>query len=247
MSNRSTYSTEILIDYVDGLLDPATEQRIKAALQGDEKSQAIVAGIQIFYEKEGRDRQALEEFLEAEPSELMQPRSQSQEKGPKVRNLTPWIVRIAVAAAVVVAGIFILGRSENSMELLAQHAEEYYALPVTVRGEESSDELLKAYVKKDFDTVLAIAEDVSSKNPEIQMAVGLSALYQDDFVRAEVEFQELTQGKHRLKQQAHWYLAISKLSQGQKHQAIQLLRDHARTATFKQVEAKKLLACLESE
>ena len=248
MSVNPKYSTELLIDYVDGLLDPNTEQNIRQVLEKDEKSRAIVAGIHVFYEKHGQDRSKLEEFLESGKKSFSEDEISGGKPQGKVRSILPWVIRLTAAAAVIAVGIFILQPSPSSRELVAEFADEYYALPVTVRGDNLQEEIVKAYVKRDFDRVLALAADAQlDEDPTTDMAVGLSALFEGELEQAEISLLHVTESRSRLTQQANWYLALTYIKAGKKHQAIQLLRDHVRKSDFKKEEARDLLACLETE
>ncbi len=202
MKEEQRYTYELLIDYVDGLLGSESAARVENIVKSDEQAQAIVEGIHTFYEEHGKDREALEKWLDqGKNKEIM------STKETKVRKLNVWPkIAIAVAAAAILVIAFIgLQDSRHSV------ACDYAALPVEVEFEtRSNDDLAKvksAFDSQDFEQVLVLSEGDFEESIQLDFMIGVSYFKTADYPMAVAMLDGLEET--RLAEYSLWYTALS--------------------------------------
>ena len=125
--NKENINFELLLDYVEGLLDAPTQARIQAKIAEDEYYAGIVEGIQFYYVKYGADRDQLEAYLADFQARL----ASKAEEPAKVRKLRP-LRLLSIAASVAVLALIgwmaigLLNDSSNPDGLVAAALETPY-------------------------------------------------------------------------------------------------------------------------
>ncbi|MEX0313839.1 MAG: zf-HC2 domain-containing protein, partial [Allomuricauda sp.] len=62
-TNKGNIDFEMLIDYVDGILDSESRKKIEEHIKNSPESSEIVDNIKWYYETYGHDREKLESYL----------------------------------------------------------------------------------------------------------------------------------------------------------------------------------------
>ncbi|HAA22757.1 MAG TPA: hypothetical protein DCP28_29810, partial [Cytophagales bacterium] len=95
--SSSEFSVELLTDYVEGFVDPATATRIQEHLAAHEEDAAVVEGIAMYLAENSGDREGLEAWLSRT---LTAQEDQHTGTAPTpVRKLRPWYLPMAARAA----------------------------------------------------------------------------------------------------------------------------------------------------
>lgn len=202
MSQQEHISTELLIDYVDGILGSDARKKVEDAIRSDENTAGVVAGIRAYYDKHGQNRESLEKWLEDGKQENITAAKQA-----KVRSIKLWPkVLVAVAAAAILVFAFIgLQDSRHSVAL------DYAALPVEVNFETRSNgdlsAMMSAFDKKEFTKVLELSEGDFEDSAQLNFMIGLSYFKTEDYQMAVAYLTDLDES--RLAEYANWYIALS--------------------------------------
>jgi hypothetical protein len=235
MKEEQQYTYELLIDYVDGLLGSESTARVENIVKNDEEAQAIVEGIRTFYDTHGKDRDALEKWLDkGKNKEIM------STKETKVRKLSVWPkIAIAVAAAAIILFAYI-GMQDSRHSV----ACDYAALPVEVEFEtRSNDELSKvkaAFDNQDFEKVLVLAEGEFEDSIQLDFMIGVSFFKTADYPMAVAMLDGLEET--RLAEYSLWYTALSYAMTEQNDRAERAMNTVVETKGKYAADAQKWLA-----
>jgi hypothetical protein len=250
MNKEHKYSTELLIDYVDGVLDPKTESRILSILENDEEARGIVAGIQTYYDVHGRDREGLDSFLSVIPNSG--PLFGEQEIVPaseaKVRKLSGLAWKIVAAAAMITLIVTIWSRNDgpDRSELLAIHSENVYEFPAQTRGNDTAQDLFDYYNQGDFQSVVDLEKTVQLEDTQSmeRLMIALSYFHVKDWPRAEEKLKLSMMEESRFTQHAMWHLALTYGNQNEWKKADPLLNQLVEENGYKSEQASELLQLL---
>ncbi len=241
---------DLLIDYVEGLLDSEATARLEQRLAEDEYHRNIVEGIQHFYTQKGQDRAALEAYLD-DFQHRLSPKAATQ-----VRRLPRSFIAIAATLALIVTAFFLVRNSQgaSSDALLAQALSTPY--PSVYDQNKSGDpqdiraSIGALYQAGDYEAVIetaqALIDQSNTANPLDYFMLGLANLYQDvpnyaAAITALNQTKAFNTGSN-ITQQTDWYLALSYLSAGEVENARRLLEGiSADGGHYKQAEASLLL------
>ena len=219
-------SFELLLDYVEGLVDADTRQHIEALLAEDEDYQNVEAGIRFYYENYGDDRRQLEQYLEQFKNQLMREQLPS-----KTRRLNTRFLSIAATVLGLVLAVFLLRNqltSQSSDRMVTAQLEPPYAnLYATSRGNDTAslrNQASQAYDNQDFQAVIDELEELieheqtAGATDFFMLGQSYLNLESPDFGRAQELFQMVLDDNppRSLIQQTQWYLALSQYQNGQK-------------------------------
>ncbi|MEL6538684.1 MAG: zf-HC2 domain-containing protein, partial [Bacteroidota bacterium] len=137
--SSSAFSVELLTDYVEGLVDPATAARIETHLADHEDAAAVVEGIRAYLAENEGDLEQMNAWLSR--TLVTQESTHQEAETTPVRKLRPRYLAIAASAAVlafVVAWWLVQSGSSRSAEEWQQFAQAQlqspYPSPTVVRG-----------------------------------------------------------------------------------------------------------------
>lgn len=245
---------ELLADYVDGLVDHATQERIAQWERDSEEVAMIVSGIRQFYALKGHDREQLDTYLDQLGARWFS--EQKQRKNPPAPGFfSQWGIRLAASLLILVAAgvtFFLLRPQQDPLSLSGQYLSSPYQLPAaTTRSEGSAsgqDDPFRLYGEGKYDQAIQQLEykALDSRLTEIeQFVLGLCYLYAEQgspFLASETLDQVVQTGNPLLIQQARWYRALAYLRAGQWEWAQKSLEEIlADTGHYRYDEAKKLL------
>lgn len=251
---------ELLADYVDGIIGSKARTRISEHVNGCERCQKIVEGIEFYYQQHGDDRDGLEAYLDdlavrLSKKKISKPKADSQGS---IRFLWKTIVAVAAIALLFLLPMYFTNSSNSVLpnsgkDWLAMELTTPYAAPADIqRGDTNVDtwrmDFQKAYKSKDY----AKGEELMKKiipTPSIQNSdyfyLGLCQLYQSDAKAVEAigNFQEVLMTDSRYKEQARWYMALAHFKAGNKSDAEGILQSivNDSDSTYKHREAKLFL------
>ncbi|AJR03123.1 tetratricopeptide repeat protein [Siansivirga zeaxanthinifaciens] len=148
----------------------------------------------------------------------------------------------AAASIVLMVGIFTIG---NLMSPDYSDYSNYEPISLTVRGE--NDALLKtaetSFNNKDFEKAESAFKSIlvlDNNNAEIKLYSAIANLELNNYNLAEELLVSLQNGNSVFKNKATWYLALSKLKQGEEEYCIEILKTIPEDAEAYQ-QAQKLL------
>lgn len=251
-------SVELLMDYVEGLLDKETSDLLSVKIAENEELASVVEGIRFFYKKKGTDRTALEQYLYA-LSKNLPDWLETTYKVP-VRKKIPQrylLYRIAAAIAVfVTVGMLLyitVSRSTPGDELVAEELSIPYSAPLMVRGDHLDMDkhwmnAVDAYKKSDFMVAATFLADILKKEPDNYYAsfyMGLCYLYEADAARAIPYFKAAVDPESRIQEQAQWYLALALYANGEREECRKILRGIVQESEYRHQRANELLNYLE--
>ena len=128
-----------------------------------------------------------------------------------LRHYSKWLVAASIA---LVAGLFFFRNTTPTYADYNQHQK----MEISVRG--SSSEMLvkaqEAFNKKDYHLAnvhLSRLSEYYKDNAELQLYYGISLLETDQYDLANIVFTNIAKSSSILKDEAHWYLALTALKQ----------------------------------
>jgi hypothetical protein len=207
MEVKEKYSLELLMDYVDGLVDQSTHDRISRLIETDQEVATLVQGILGYYEAKGTDREGLEEYLKQTPPMPFR-------KETPVRRMNSWL-SVAVAAMLIgaVAIWFTLGSSPDRMELAIEYSSEVYQPQTQVRGdaEAAFAALETQYNAGEYQTVIDELSTVTDKSVMQELFFGLSLFNTGAFEVSTASLEKVANSESRYAEHALWYLALASI------------------------------------
>lgn len=243
-------SLELLLDYADGILNSATNERIRRYLKHDENTRIILEGINAYYKKHGHNREKLEAYLAGAEESIVQKLHKGAEITLADKNSGLRSIRIAgIAASIFIAllaAYFFFYPHEDANTLVTAYLETPYEnLPVNRSDEEAT--WINPYLQNNFEEAGRILENlIASGNTDVEkyFFASLSQLYQKppNYQQAITYLENVTKTNNLYRQAARWYLCLAYYKASDVEASQALLKDIARQPDhYKYQEAKKLL------
>ncbi|MGX1930577.1 hypothetical protein [Flagellimonas sp. 2504JD4-2] len=260
MNDLSTHkehiALEVLIDYVDGILDATSRKKIEEHIKRNPESSEIVENIKWYYETFGRDREKLEEYLDETKKGILAALDVALEESSAKHPVRPLWYRISRVAAIVILliipTIFLLNRTKSTSDLLEDHLSAPYDNPPVTRGEANQNSILwnqmaLAYGNQNYGGAITSLEAIIDKGETLAMAhfyTGLCYLYLKDPEpdKAIPHFQKVVDSENTFMEQGLWFLSLAYLQNNQESLGKQTLES---ITGYKMEEAQKLLAELD--
>ena len=253
INKQENISFELLADYVEGLLDQASMQRIDQLIDQDEYYQNIIEGIRYYYQEYGEDRSQLEQYLFDFQSRIQQ---KTLGGATRRRLISQRILSIAALALVLVTCFFIFQNvfsSKNAGDLMAQALEQPYGSIYDVnKSQHTADSIRIAvhdlYQEARYQDAATILESLSQieRTTEDYFMLSMSYLYQNP-PRYSQAVGALKQAQNQPNNEAfigqiQWYLAISYYKDGQRSKAEELFANIAgNEGHYNQKKAQQIL------
>ncbi|MCX7551600.1 tetratricopeptide repeat protein [Xanthomarina sp. F2636L] len=231
-------------DYLSGALDAveivAFENRLQNDLEFNKAYKTYVHAskfLETHLENEEKQK-AFKANLESVSSKYF-----AKEESSKIRfkGINPWYYSLA-AAAILVIGFFFAQQFSNPV--YGDYAN-YGTISLTVRGQQS-EVLSKAETAfnsrnyKEAETYFSQALKTDTNNMELQLYRAVSLVELNNYNEADALFDDIIQTPSVYKNKAIWYLALSKLKQGDDAASINVLKTLPKDSEdFK--EAQKLI------
>lgn len=220
--NQENINFELLLDYVEGLLDAPTQARIEARIASDEYYAGVVEGIQFYYQEHAADREQLEKYLADFQKRLTE---QVNQPATTRRLWSPRLLSIAASVAVLALvgwmAINLLSNSANPDTLVASALDTPYPNVYTqtkgINEDSIRGQIGDLYVQGAYSEVTEVLpvflKKTDQASAEDYFLLGLSYLYQKEknsvaAVTALAQAQA-KQPSAALAQQVDWYLAIA--------------------------------------
>lgn len=234
-------SIELILDYVDGLLDSSQSDKLRNRENSDEFFKGIVDGVRHF-QKAGKSRDEIEIYLQT-LSKLKVPVSKSKAK---------WIPYSIAASIIIILSLvgYLFLNSTDIQDIAERELAIVYPPPTTTRGvSELNEHFLKAaiqYAEGNFDEAVAsfsLAIEGEPNNITCQFYLGLSNLYSKnpDYNEAIRNLVTASETDNLISIRATWYLALVYIQQNELTKAKQYLQKVVEDNSFKSDEASTLL------
>ena len=239
-TSSSPYSWELLADYAEGLLNPATADAIAAHLENHPIDSEIVAGIRGYLARDGATREGLEAWLET----TYQRRTSDPKKSYSPPKIILWYKILSVAAAVamlVVAGWW-LWLQQNDLSWPQQAnawlQEEAYPAPTPSRSpsadtaEAWAQQAALAYEQQNWPQAMAWYDSLQTHYPTydslgVAFYGAVAALHSGSpTLTTAVTLQHLAEGQSSYRAPAAYYQVI-----------FALLQDHTEEAHLLAIQA----------
>lgn len=214
------WNYELLADYVDGLVDKATQTQIETALKSSEEAAMIVSGIRFYYREHGGDRDGLEVYLDDLAEQFRQKVIKPEAKIRKL-DFSPKIMRLAAVVILLIASVPLiiwLARPAklDANEFIAQQLSSPYSIlgnkrDTTIISEQNL--AYQAYREGNYTQAIEKLKKLQSTRKLTdydEFVLGLSYLYDEDYTQAALILEEIvTKRNPRFEQQARWYLILA--------------------------------------
>ena len=259
-------SLELLIDYVEGLTSAESSARIASYLKTNEEAQAVVDGIAFFFEENGHDRNALEQWLtdagikaqpQAEFPEQTAPADETVQednvvplKPSKKRISTRWLMAASIAALIGLGTLSTLVGSKSTHTLVSEQLETPYKVADTWRDAKKSEwnELVQLYDSGHYATFIRECTaylEQPDPAPAAPLMLGLAHMYRNNFAAATPYLEQAASIENRLQPAAQWYLALNYVRIKKEAEAKPLLEAlSSQPASGNQEAARELLEAL---
>ncbi len=260
MSNnyhKALPSLELLLDYLDGILDEDSTRQIEYAIDESDELKSIVEGIRVYYEEEGKDRAKLEVYADQIRGKFYSSTTNDSEHNSGFQKTPAFWFRTAAAIGLfLIAGTVLLYNtlSIDVEQLVSHHIQDHYDAPLTFRGDNDPNQLMwsdivDSYLKKDFELSLVKLEklpDYDDRRLPVDFYTGLCNLYKKgaNYEKAIESLKLVSDSEHRLNEKAEWYLALAYYQNSEEVKAKALLQKITEKNFYKRKEAKKLLMLL---
>lgn len=235
---NTSLSFDLLLDYVEGLVDPATRNRIDQFLTEDEEYRNVVAGIQYYYQQYGHDRAQLEQYLHEFQQRLIKEQVPS-----KTRRLNNRFLSIAAIVLGLVLTVFLLRNQLmpplSADGLVAAALKDPYANVYSISRSQATDTLRSQisqwYDREDYQQAAASIQKIIQDNPPAEASdfFMLAQCYLNQRPPAYQQAAEVLKNllangvPASLRQQTQWYLAVSQYQSGEKATAKNLFSEIA--------------------
>lgn len=264
---QDPYNNELLIDYLEGLLDSATHHRIEAYLRENEYEKERFDGLRQLYKEYNGDREKVLDYLEQARSKsfaAFQARrgksiptidlpSQAQEESstatqPLYRKWLP--LSIAASLIVLVAAYFLFYSGSSPTELATTWSQEPYPAPEVLRSSSAAliESWVEAYEDRRFADAAQLLEAELTKSTPPKAGeyffAGITYLQppSPDLDKA-IQYLKLAQQTDpAYEEQARWYLALTYLQNKQPKEARTLLEEIVSTQSYQNARAEQLLS-----
>ncbi|WP_222982536.1 hypothetical protein [Flagellimonas meishanensis] len=256
-TNKEHIALEVLIDYVDGILDATSRKKIEEHIKNHPESSEIVYNIKWYYETYGQDREKLEKYLHETKKGILAALDVALEEPstehPKVRPLWYRISSVAaIAIFLIIPTVLLLNRTKSKADILEDHLSAPYDNPPITRGEPDQNSMLwnqvaLAYGNQNYGGAITFLEAIIDEGETLSMAhfyTGLCYLYLKDPEpdKAIQHLQKVVDGENPFTEPGLWYLSLAHLQNNQESLGRQTLKS---ITGYKMEEAQKLLAELD--
>ncbi|WP_299553070.1 hypothetical protein [Seonamhaeicola sp.] len=246
---------ELLIDYVDGILDAEMNAKIAHHLEQSDASKNIVDGIRFYYETYGADRKGLENYLQETKdsvfSKLDIPEDQPASLK-KTRTLRYYIPRIAAAVLLLMIPVFIfVYQGKSSALLIDDYLSVPYDKPPVMRGDFDQNMALWnkvafQYESQNYREAIQVLDSLIRQNETRSMAhfyTGLCYLYLETPApyKAILHLQKAIDTESPFMEQGLWYLSLAYFKAEEKDLGKKTLK---RIEGYKYEEAQNLMSNL---
>lgn len=264
---RDPYNNELLLDYLEGLVDSGTRDRIETHLQDNEFEQDRFDGLRQLYEEYNGDREEVINYLEQARSKAFAvfqnqgETAQSSDSSPtqlkeskEVINSKPlypkWLpLGIAASLTVIVVTYFLFNWSNSPTELAIAWSQEPYPVPEVVRGLSTvpTENWVGAYKNGQYAKAAQLLEAELAQNSTSKAGqyffAGVSNLYPPSpNLDKAIQYLTLAQDSEpAYEEQARWYLTLAYLQNEQAEQARTVLKEIVSTQGYQSSRAQQLL------
>lgn len=257
--HKALPSFELILDYLDGILDTEASQRLEIAIQESDELKSIIEGISLYYESEGKDRKKLEAYVEQVRfnQHFKTPNSSVNQSVGRKRSSSYYLkiaASIVLALMVGLSVIYFVMSQNDAANLIADHLNTPYDAPEIFRSSENSDELIwnnfaLAYQNQDFENAILLLNefpDSVASMMNVKFYKGMCHLYKKPpQLSKTIEFlTEVSESDHRLKEQADWFLAIAYFKNWNRTEALKKFEEISRSNLYKNKEAKEFIELL---
>ena len=248
---------EVLIDYVDGILDAKSRKKIEEYIENNPEGLEIVDNIKWYYETYGKDREKLETYLDETRKGILSALDEALEepsaRPPKVRPVWYKISRVAaIVLLLLVPTIIILNRTNSTADILDDYLSTPYDKPPVTRGEVGQNlslwnQVALEYGNQNYNGAIASLETIIDQKETLSMAhfyTGLCYLFLKDPEpdKAIPHLQRVVDSENPFMEPGLWYLSLAYLRNNQESLGKQTLEN---IKGYKVEEAQKLLAELD--
>ncbi|MEL6560686.1 MAG: hypothetical protein AAFQ94_21010 [Bacteroidota bacterium] len=257
--NRILPSLELILDYLDGILDAQASSELEKAIEGSDELKSIIEGISLYYESEGRDRDKLEAYVEQVRinQQLKTHHSSFSQSEAKSKSLLFNFRIAATIAFFLLAGLFAIYfiiPQNNVGDMISAHLKTPYEAPEVFRNSAGSSDVIwsdfiAAYQNKDFEKAIAILEelpDSASSQMNARFYKGLCNLYKrpSNLTKTINHLTVVSASDHRLNEQATWFLALTYYKKREWSKAMEVFEKISRSNLYKKKEAKQIIELL---
>lgn len=229
---KSKYDYDIIRDYLHGLTDQETTNRIRDLIRTDEIARNIAAGILQLEHEFGGNEEEIEAYIE----------SLRQKQKSLIVGRNSYRIWIGMAAAILLLAVVGSVIWLRQGDLLEDELSEPYPLAILDRSESNTGKGFEFYIKRDYKNAVNAFDPKSTDVSEI-FYNGLSNLYAGNYDRAIQLLSSEPLKSSRYKQQADWFIALALLKSDKKEAAKKALGSISNDpAHYKSEEARKLLS-----
>lgn len=231
-------------DYLSGTLDSAEIVAFENRLQNDlefNEAYKTYAQASNFLENHLENEEKAEAFkanLESVSSKYFAKENKSKTR---FKGINPWYYSLA-AAAILVIGFFFT--QQFSSPVYGDYAN-YGTISLAVRGTQSevlskAETAFNSHNYKEAETYFSQALKTDTNNMELQLYKAVSLVELNNYNEADALFNYIIQTPSVYKNKAIWYLALSKLKQGDDAASINVLKTLPKDSED-YIEAQKLI------
>lgn len=237
-------SPELLLDYLDGILDLENTHRIRKEIEESEELKSIVDGIVHLKELEEYDNEQILEYIQKLQSGFKEEKTIS-----KLIPNTKFIwLKIAASLLLVVTAWFVLQNifSTTTMsDFVDVQLSEIYPAPELFRDKNSDWTLVhKYYNEGEYNFAATELSKIKTSDPDDKAAdfyLGLCYLYDNKTDRAIEYLQSVSTSTSRLSNNAKWFLSLAYLKTRNEPMAKSILTAVIDAKSYKHEEAQKLI------
>ncbi|MEQ9425311.1 MAG: hypothetical protein RJQ09_12880 [Cyclobacteriaceae bacterium] len=238
---------ELLLDYLDGILDYETQERIQKQLANSEELKAVFEGLRQYYEEVEGDREKIEAYKATLGI-------YSEEGTNKEETRTAYFFKIAASIGLLIlagAIFYSLQNNDPVNDFVNGQLSRPYNAPEVFRSDQSQVELLwteasTLYKSGNYESAIEIIrsiDKIDGDDPTSQFYFALCQLYRDDpnYDEALKNLQMVAGTGHILSVRAKWFLALTYLFSGNADGARSFLEELKELDNYKGQEAGELL------
>lgn len=251
------YSTEILSDYIEGLLNPEVNEDIRTHLNDCERCRLVAEGIRHLMIAGDMKRDEADTYLNGLEEKFRKEitRDENNDTG-RIRKWFPLSPVGKVAALILLIIVpavllFVLFQKSGTKDIISLYLEEPYQAPVFLReqgnaGYEFTPEFIESYMAKEYEKAALILEQKIGSGKAVAAQyfyLGLCYLYTGSDTGKSIDaLLKVTETTSRYHEQAEWYLALAYYIDRDYNKAGIILREISENPShFKHGEAKGLL------
>ena len=215
---------EILIDYLDNLLDPEERSRINSMLQKDMAATSELQYLKLAIETVHLN--AIGEKVSAvrKSQEIMRGSQNIPEKG-IVRDMYKTSLRIAAVLILLIGSATLY--KYISVTNLSMYRKQFTGYELTnTRGTEVKDGETEAYLNRNWKEVITIFNAETDKSNKSRFLAAMAEMQLNNFRQAEVLFESILSnpsGDNSFQEEAEYYISLTYLMDHKENKCIQML------------------------